>query len=210
MPGKGRPSKGHRNQPKTSAQRPAGPAQQQHKSRKPNLFNVITILIALISAGFAAATYFDQHQAYEANDAATVQHYASQVSYWLQGVPNSSIPDLVIDNRSGGPIRGLTLKFPQPVKGCSKNCQWEAFDYFTLADIPPCSMLTTTSARDFSSPSIGPMALNGSILDFTDQNGVSWALKGGYGQLSELTGYKQPAGFRWGSSVTYKPAQDCS
>jgi hypothetical protein len=104
----------------------------------------------------------------------------------------------VIDNRSGGPIRGLTLKFPQPVHGCSANCQWEAaFDYYTLADIPPCSMETTTTFRDFSSPAIGPAALNGSILDVTDQNGKSWALIGGVGKLIELTGYKQSAGVSW-------------
>jgi hypothetical protein len=115
---------------------------------------------------------------------------------------------LVIDNRSGGPIRGLTLKFPQPVHGCSANCQWEAaFDYYTLADIPPCSMETTTTFRDFSSPAIGPAALNGSILDFTDQNGKSWALIGGVGKLIELTGYKQPAGVSWGSGVTFKPSR---
>jgi hypothetical protein len=167
-------------------------------------------VIALISVGFTAATYFDQHGAYEATSAATVRHDASQVSYWLQGAPHSNTPDLVIDNRSGGPIRGITLKFPQPVQGCSANCQWESFDYYTLTDIPPCSMETTTPTRVFISPAIGQAALNGSILDFTDQNGNSWALMGGAGKLVQLTGYKQPTGFSWGSGVTYKPAQDCS
>jgi hypothetical protein len=52
--------------------------------------------------------------------------------------------------------------------------------------------------------------VDGSILDIMDESGNSWALRGGYGQLIELTGYKQPVGFSWGSGVSYKPAQDCS
>ena len=90
MPNKGRSSKGRRNQPKTPAPRPPQAAPKPQKTRKLNLFNVITIVIALVSVGFTAATYFDQHGVDEANATAAVRHDASQVSYWLQGVPNST------------------------------------------------------------------------------------------------------------------------
>jgi hypothetical protein len=170
------------------------------------MYNVITVVIALVSVGFTAATYFHQQGIDDAAAAATVRHDASQVTYWIQGAPNSSTPQLVIDNKSGGPIRGLTLQFPQS----GQSGGWEAFSYYSLPDIPPCSMETTSPTREFISPPIGQTALNGSILDFTDQNGNSWALKGGYGQLIALAGYKQQVGFSWGSGTTFKPAQDCS
>lgn len=180
------------------------------KAIKSNLVASISIVIAAASAAFTGLTYLDQHAADQAAASAAERHDAEQVSYWLQGVAHSTTPQLVIENRSGGPIRDLYLKFPQPVQGCSANCNWEAFDYVSLADIPPCSIEATTVFTVFKSPEIGSAAWNGSILDFTDPNGNAWALYGGYGQLVGLPSYKPPPGFTWNPSVTFTPAQACS
>jgi hypothetical protein len=202
-----RPSKGRRPRP----------APQSPEPGKGSIIAVISQVISLISVGFAGVAYFDQRSANEAQlqvdraaANAAVRHYASQVTYWLEGVPHSTTPDLVISNRSSGPIRGLMLKFPQPVQGCSKHCQWKAYDWYTLPDIPPCSMATTTTFTAFKAPAVGSASLNGSILDFTDQNGNDWALLGGYGKLVRMTRYKQPVGFSWSGAVKFKPAEASS
>ncbi len=171
-----------------------------------------------MSAGFTGATYLDQHAANEhqlqvdqAAAAAAERHDAEQVSYWLEGsVPHTTAPEIVIENRSIGPIRDVILKFPQPVQGCSTNCQWEAFDYVGLPDIPPCSLGTTAAVADFIYPKIGSAGINGSFLSFTDPNGKSWVLYGGESRPVEEAGYKAPVGFTWTPHTTFTPIVGCS
>lgn len=202
----------HSPQPQVPSPQPQVPGRSAaaRKAIKSSLVASISLVIAAASALFTGLTYLDQHAADQASASDAVRHDAEQVSYWLQGVAHSTTPQLVIENRSGGPIRDLFLKFPQPMQGCSANCSWEAFDYISLADIPPCSIEATTVFNVFKSLSIESAALSGSLLDFTDSNGNAWTLYGGYGKLVELPGYKSPPGFTWNPSVTFTPAQGCS
>ncbi len=210
-----------RNHPVPRQRQPHAPATPQKRSpgatiwKATRTFGAAALSVAAIV--ISLLTYADQHAATEAQlqvDSAAanaaLRQEASKVSYWLQGVPHKSSPELVIENSSDGPLRDMELMFPQPVQGCSRKCNWVADDWVTLTDLPPCSIETTTEFDAFSRPAIGAASLNGSHLNFTDKSGNTWALFGGSGKLIRLARYKPPAQLSWSPNVTFKPADDCS
>lgn len=167
---------------------------------------------------------------HRSKNSGVVRHDAEQVTYWLAGVPRSDLPQLDIQNASDGPIRNITIFMPEPmhngrigvlthlpqgfegekvgieVTGGGKH----GYFYYSLPDIPPCRVEKTTAFTMFSHPSAGVTALNGSIIEFTDLNGNSWARYEADSKLVPLTGYKAPAGFSWSGSTTFSPATGCS
>ena len=148
-------------------------------------------------------------QADNAAAAAAVRKDAEQVTYWLQG----STPQMMIQNSSDGPIRDITIFLPESehgkasalihlppgFQGAQVGIELTgkgSYLYYTLPDIPPCRIEATTAfTMLFKSPKVGPAALNGTILEFTDP---------------ELTGYKAPTGFSYGKSPAFTPASGCS
>jgi hypothetical protein len=152
--------------------------------------------------------YLLQREANASAATAALRHYAAQVTFFVEGVPNSSTPQLVVENRSGGTIRNIVLYLPIPVHGCSAHCNWQGDIYYRLPDIPPCSIAPTSVLSMIKSPTIGPAALAKSALFFTDQNGNAWDLFG-YGRLVRQT-FKGTGVFNWGSFANFKPADGCS
>lgn len=137
-----------------------------------------------------------------------MRHDAAQVSYWLQGLPRNRPPELMLENRSGGPVREIVLWLREPVRGCSSNCGgWQAYTYVSLPDLPPCSIAATTALNAIKSPHMGPGALGTSALTFTDQHGRHWELTGG-GRLVRDPNYHR--GTAWSVSAEFRPADGCS
>ena len=195
------------------------------------LLVVVGFVINFLLNPNQAAANEAQIRAGQSAAANAVRHDAEQVHYWLQGTANSSIPQLVIANRSNGPIRDITVFLPQPVHnhslgttmflsrslafvgskaGIEITADGKGYYYYTLPDIPPCSVEATRAFTVFRHPSAGQTALNGSVLEFTDPNGNAWELDQGDDKLIRLTGYKPPAGFSWSGSAKFQRAAGCS
>lgn len=173
---------------------------------------IVIALVALINQMGANSA---QDQVNQANANAAMRQIADHISLYPQAGHGKNFV-LVIAIRSYGLIRDVEFKMPQPIQGCSAKCDWVAYDWFTLPNVPPCSIAVTTAFNDFrdpanpSKPQVGMSSMNGSNLDFTDPNGNSWALFSGESRLDLLAGYKAPTAFSWGGFATVEPASGCS
>lgn len=140
-----------------------------------------------------------QIKAAQAQEASTLRQYAQEVSYGLGPAPgrNNGSPQLIIENRSNGWLRDVTLILPIPTSGNGIDTSVNPVDgmvgsvrinsdengnsvTFQLANIPPCEMAITKILAAI--PGIEPGDLADSRLIFTDQKGNGWILHGN-GQL---------------------------
>jgi hypothetical protein len=146
-----------------------------------------------------AAANAAQIKAEQAQEASALRQYAQQVSYGIGPAPasNNGSPQLIIENRSSGWLRDVTLivAIPTPANGIYpsiksangmvgemriNNDENGSSITFQFANIPPCEIGITKILAAL--PSIEPGDLAASRLVFTDQNGNGWVLRGN-GQL---------------------------
>lgn len=152
-------------------------------------------------------------QAHQAAVAAALRHDAELVHFGQGTPPGSRSVQIVIENRSPGWVRNMTLIIPVPErKTPAAGGTWISVPDFSvyggggngfqgvtvtaaggavfrepLTDLGPCELGVTTAARSF--PTLNPATLVRSELDFTDPNGVAWRLFGS-GKLVRNTSFK--------------------
>ena len=167
-------------------------------------------IVALVAAVFAVLTFVNQRDTNQAASTATLEQYASKVSYVLETQGKNQV--VLITNRSIGAISNLEMIFPQPLKGCKPpSCQWVEYLYADLGSIPACDVLKSGVLGDFIKPKISAESLAVSHLNFTDQNGNTWGLFGGEGnKLVQLAKYTAPTGVVTIPSAGLTPANGCS
>ena len=168
----------------------------------------VAIAVSAVAAAFTGLMYFNQRSANTASASAALEHDANRVAYYLGSSVRSNLPPLLIANRSLGPVRGMTLYLPEHLAGCSANCAEKGYMYFTLPDLPPCSIETTTILDSVVSPKIGPLTLAGSDVAFTDAKGHTWTLTGSSQLLHQPS--PKPGTQGWSASATVKRANDCA
>lgn len=170
-------------------------------------------------------------QAQQDAAAAALSQDADLVDFGLGSAPHSSSPQIVIENRSSGWIRNLTLVIQVPVRETTEpdgsvSVSMPNFGTYSgggngfqgvevtangatfrepLLDIGPCELAVTTALRSF--PHIDPATLAKSELDFTDPNGNAWT-RFGSGKLVRNTGYEGPG--VWSPYAVLEPLPGCS
>lgn len=170
-------------------------------------------------------------QAQQDAAAAALSQDAKLVTFGLGSASHSSSPQIVIENRSSGWVRDMTLVIPVPVRetreadggvgvsipsfglysGGGNGFQGVVVTangaYFRepLLDIGPCELAVTTALRSFSH--INPATLAKSELDFTDPNGNAWRSFGS-GKLVRNTSYEGPG--VWSPYAVLEPLPGCS
>jgi hypothetical protein len=202
------------------------------------LVAVVTLIITVF-----ATLWTDNHLHQAAANEATVQAENDQaaaalsqdaelVNFGLGSAPHSSSPQIVIENRSSGWIRNITLVIPAPVRESSNSdgsvsISIPNFTIYSggvdngsegvlgtpsgvtfrepLLDIGPCQLAVTTALRSF--PSIDPATLAKSELEFTDPNGNAWT-RFGSGKLVRDASYKGPGA--WSPYTVLEPLPGCS
>jgi hypothetical protein len=162
---------------------------------------------------------------------ATLSQEAELVDFGLGTAPHSSSPQIVIENRSSGWIRNITLTIPVPTRETPNSdgnvtISIPNFGVYSgggdggqgitgtpngiifrepLPDIGPCQLAVTTALRSF--PSINPATLAKSELDFTDPNGNAWT-RFGSGKLVRNASYEGPGA--WSPYAVLEPLPGCS
>jgi len=195
-------------------QRPEPEASQQRRQRslfeKISLYSgIAAVLVAVVAAVFAILTYVNQRDTNQAASTATLEQYASKVSYVLETQGKNQ--ELQITNRSIGAISNLLIVFPQPLQGCSGSCEGYGFIEASLSNIPACDVLTSDALSAFFKSQINAKSQAASYLDFTDQNENSWSVFSGEGhKLVPLPGYKVRAGLVTIPSKGFTQANGCS
>jgi hypothetical protein len=206
-------------------------------SANPLLVAVVTVVITIF-----ATLWTNNHLHQGAANEATVQaeqdaaatalsQDAELVDFGLGSAPHTSSPQIVIENRSSGWIRNLTLVIPVPEQkttepdgsvsisfpnfavysGGSTGFQgiWGSASAATfrepLPDIGPCELAVTTALRSF--PAIDPATLASSELQFTDPNGNAWT-RFGSGKLVKNASFEGPG--TWSPYATLEPLPGCS
>ena len=188
-----------------------------------------TLLIAnqLDQGSANAATVQAQQDA----AAAALSHDAELVGFGLATAPHSGSPQIVIENRSSGWIRNMTLVIPVPVRktteadgsvtfsipnfgtysgggngfqGVDMTAKGATFRE-PLLDIGPCQLAVTTALRSF--PALDPATLAKSELDFTDPNGHAWT-RFGSGKL--VRNIKNEGPSVWSPYAILEPLPGCS
>ena len=209
----GKPRAGKPDAPR--GERSESPAPQQRRQRslfeKVSLYSgIVGVLIAAVAAVFAALTFVNQRDTNQAASTATLEQYASKVSYVLENQGKNQV--LLITNRSIGAISNLEMIFPEPVQGCTPpSCKWAGFFYASFTNIPACDVLTSSVLGIFIKPKISKKAMNASHLVFTDQNGNTWGLFAGENnKLVQLSGNQVPTGVITIPSAGLTPANGCS
>jgi hypothetical protein len=197
---------------------------------------VITYLASPKNQDAANAVTINAAKAQQAN---ALRRYADQVTYGLGPAPSSNsrsrTPQLIIENRSGGWVRNVTLIVPVPIQGKNGSIHLPGFAVVSgmvghemegigasggfvsiqLANIPPCEIAVTALLTAI--PSAQPAELAGSELEFTDQTGKAWSLHGD-GRLVEGTDSRYDlagtpsmpntpnvSGWAWSSSGNFEP-----
>jgi hypothetical protein len=194
--------------PHPQARKPIRSGADGGSSKSSLIVACVAIVVSAVAAAFTGLMYFNQRSANAASANAALEHDANRMAYYLGSSVGSSLPPLLIANRSLGPVRGMTIYLPEHVQGCSAKCAARGYMSFTLPDLPPCSIETTTILDSVVSPKIGPLTLAGSDLTFTDAEGHTWTLTGS-GQLLHQPSPK-PGTQGWSASATVKRANDCA
>lgn len=198
------------------------------------LVAVVAVIVAVFAYINQATATTATIRAGQASAASVQRHDAEQVTYYPETVPGGKNPQLVIRNASSGLISNVFLLFPVPAVKTAHGYRVsttlklttgfsgdqmgivfayggkQGFIYYSLPDIPPCTVETTRTFETFKDSSIGTASLNGSLLDFTDPNGLGWQRYGSYGKLVRMPHIKPRSEFSWSPFVRFKPATDCS
>jgi hypothetical protein len=170
-------------------------------------------------------------QAQQDEEEAALSQDADLVDFGLGTAQHSRSPQIVIENRSSGWIRNITLIIPLSLQGTTNSDGsttisipnftvysggGNGFEGITgtpngitfrepLPDIGPCELAVTTALR--SLPSLGLATLAKSQLNFTDPNGNAWT-RFGSGKLVRNTSYKGPG--TWSPYAVLEPLPGCS
>lgn len=157
---------------------------------------------------------------------------AELVSYGLGDTSPNSSPQIVIENRSYGWIRNVTLTIPISFSGGNGSFSSQGIIVYPvegngpqgvnitgrgintpptgnfrdpLADVGPCELAVTTVLK--AVPHVSPAALAQSELVFTDPNGNTW---GRFGS-DRLVRIADPAGVKeWSPYAISEPLPGCS
>ncbi len=137
-----------------------------------NFLSVIAIIVSILVYVDQHNANVDQHNVNEAAANSAQQTYAAQVSFWLVSVNDSSIPQLIIQNRSFAPISNVFLQLSASGWGGWLQINTSAGS----GTIPPCSIDTTLALKDAAGAAF-PRNLTWSValLRFTDASGITWA-----------------------------------
>ncbi len=197
---------------------------------------LVVMIIAAVISVLATLLITDPHQgaaneatiqAQQEATAAALSHNAELVDFGLSSASHGGAPQIVIQNRSSGWVRNMTLVISVPVRtlsngtiaipnfgvysgggngfqGVSVTANGAVFRE-PLADIGPCELAVTTALRSF--PTINPSTLAKSELDFTDPNGNAWT-RFGSGKLIRNTSYEGPA--VWSPYAVTEPLPGCT
>jgi hypothetical protein len=236
---------------RAAARRTARPGQRQGRpssvtSANPLVVAVITVIVTVIlTAGASIPTGIyigDRLHQGAANEAAVQAAHASLaaaesqdaelVDFGMGTDPKTGRPEVVIENRSSGFVRNVTLIVPAPVQATS-NADGSTsvslpnfasgfdggsgssgivgtpdgiFYRDPLPDIAPCELAVTIVLRSLPSIQPGP-TLAKAELGFTDPNGIAW-VRFGTGKLVRNTGFKGPGA--WSPYALEEPLPDCS
>jgi hypothetical protein len=231
-----------------SSSAPHGPTQSllakasKAVNASPLIAAIVTAVISIPASfltGVLTANHLHQGAANEAAiqgqqqaAAAALNQDAELVDFGLGTVPHSSSPQIVIENRSSGWIRNMTLVVPVPVQQTREangevNINFPSFGIYTdggngfygirgtadggfvfsepLPDIGPCELAVTTALKSF--PNLNPATLAKSELYFTDPNGNAW-MRFGSGKLVRNSTFKGSG--TWSPYAVLEPLPGCS
>jgi hypothetical protein len=170
-------------------------------------------------------------QAQQDAAAAALRHDAELVDFGLKTPSRSISQKIVIENRSSGWVRNLTLVVPVPVPktpeaGGDVSISIPNFNVYQgvggfqgvwytvkggatfrepLPDIPSCFRAVTTVLR--SLPGLDPTTMATAQIDFTDPNGIAWR-RFGSGELVRNRAFKGPGA--WTPYMLLEPMPGCS
>ena len=203
---------------------------------------VLVILAALLSA--IGTNYADNHdhqgaaneagvQGERVSEASALSADAKLVDFGTGTDPKTGRPQVVIENRSSGWIRNVTLVIPVAVRETtnSDGSVSMSISSFTihddggsgyqglvgtpdgiflrdpLPDTGPCELAVTTVLMALHFPYISGATMARSELSFTDPNGIAW-IRYGSGELVRNTGFAGPGA--WSPYALEEPLPDCT